>query len=155
MSWGSEFYLALKNTILALQGGTKTIEDLAIYHEAVLDNTRSQLSAALLTLDGTEQTLYEFVPTATSMFTGGNIDLTAMAADDIVVIKIYKKIKSGGAYVKFAPSLTLTGVQDPAGIEIAGNRLTRYGIKITIQQTQHTTSFKTIDHEWYDAAPGV
>lgn len=150
-------YSLLKNLILGIQGGTATLESITVNQEAVLDAARSAQSAALLTMTGAEQTLYEKSSTTLWLFEGGNIDLSALAADDTAIIRIYKKIKSGGAYVKFTsdPDLTFTGVQDPPGIEIAGDRFNTYGLKVTIQQTVAGTSYKTIDHEWADAAPGV
>lgn len=155
MSWGTSVLTTIKKYLDAIQGGTKTIEDVVVNQEAILDNIRSTQSAALLTLTGAEQTLYEFIPTTTSLFTGGYVDLTAMAADDIVIIRGYRKLKSGGAYVCFTGDLTYTGVPEIKCVELAGGRWVRYGIKFTIQQTQATTSYKTIDHEWADAAPGV
>lgn len=145
------------NQILAIQGGTATLESITVNQETILDAMRSAQSAALLTMTGDEQTLYEFIPTATSVFLGGSVDLSLLASDDILVLKLYKKVKSGGAYVQFSDDTdwTFTGVQAPAGIEIAGNMFNRYGIKVTATQTQATTSYKTIDHEWYDASPGV
>ena len=142
------------NQILGIQGGTATLESLKVGQEAVLDAIRSAQSAALLTMTGDEQTLYEFIPTATSVFLGGNVDLSLLAADDILDLKIYKKIKSGGAYA-LCSTVTYTGVQTVPLVEFAGDRFNLYSIKVTATQTQATTSYKTIDHEWYDASPGV
>ena len=140
--------------IASLRGGTKTVEDIVVNQETILDAMRSAQSTALLTMDGTEQTLYEFVPTATSVFLGGNVDLSLMAADDIIDLKIYKKIKSGGAYA-LCSNVTYTGVQAVPLAEFAADRYCRYGLKITATQTQATTSYKTIDTEFFDASPGV
>ena len=141
------------STILGIQGGSETLESIVTNQEAMLDVVRSAQSGSLL-MTGSEQTLYEFIPTATSLFAGGNVDLTTMAADDILDLKIYKKIKSGGAYA-LCSTVTYTGVQAVPLVEIAGDRYNRYSLKITATQTQATTSYKTIDHEWYDASPGV
>lgn len=147
----------LLDTMLGLQGGTTTMEDLKVGQESILDLARSAQSAALLTLTGAEQTMYEYVPATVSLFSAGFVDLSLLAADDIVVIKGYRKLKSGGAYVKFTndTDTTFTGVQDPACIEMLGNRPILYGLKYTITQTQATTSYKTVDHVWFDASPGV
>jgi len=140
--------------IASLRGGTNTVESIVVNQETILDAMRSAQSAALLTMTGAEQTLYEYTPTATSVFLGGNIDLSLEAADDVFDIKIYKKIKSGGAYA-LCSSVTYTGVQAVPLVEIAGDRYNRYGIKVTATQSTATTSYKTIDHEWFDASPGV
>ena len=156
MAFGTSILKTIKKYIDAIQGGTKTIEDVVVNQETVLDLARNAQSASLL-LTAAEQTMYEFVPTAASLFSAGYIDLTTLAADDIVIIKGYRKHKSGGAYVQFTvdADMTYTGVQVPAGKEILGNRPVMYGLKYTITQTQATTSYKTIDTEFFDASPGV
>lgn len=146
-------YVMIKKLISALQGGTGTVESIITNQEAILDAQRSA-SSGTTTMGGTAQTLYEYVPTASSEFLGGNIDLTNMAIDDIIVIDIYKKIKSGGAYV-LCQTTTYTAVQAVPLIEIAGNRFNRYSIKVVATQTQATTSYKAVDFEFYDAAPGL
>lgn len=140
--------------IASLRGGTNTIESIVVNQETILDAMRSAQSAALLTMTGAEQTLYEYTPTATSVFLGGNVDLSLMAADDIIDLKIYKKIKSGGAYA-LCSTVSYTGVQAVPLVEFAADRYNRYGIKVTATQTQATTSYKTIDTEFFDASPGV
>jgi len=137
----------------AVQGGTATLESIVTNQEAILDATRST-SSTTTTLTNAEQVLYELVPTASSEFLGGNIDLTNLAANDAVTVNIYKKIKSGGAYV-LCSTVTYSGVQAVPLIEIAGGRMNMYSIKVTAVQGTSGTSYKAIDHEWFDAAPGV
>lgn len=146
-------YAMIKKLISALQGGTGTVESIITNQESILDATRSAQSGTI-TLTNAEQVLYELVPTASSEFLGGNINLTNMAADDAMTINIYKKIKTGGAYI-LCSTVTYTGVTAPALIEIAGGRMNMYSIKVTAVQGTSGTSYKAIDHEWFDAAPGV
>lgn len=140
--------------IAALRGGTKTVEDVVVNQETILDAMRSAQSAAY-TMTGSEVTLYEFVPTATSMICGGNIDLTTMASGDTVVIKIYAKNVSGGAYVQLSADAanTYNDAQTPALKLFAGGIFNRYGYKITATQTAGTN--RTFNCEFFDAAPGV
>ena len=50
-------------------------------------------SSGTVTMDGTEQTLYELVPSALREFLGGSIDLTNEAADDVITVRTYRKNK--------------------------------------------------------------
>jgi hypothetical protein len=134
-----------------MQGGVETLESIKTDIEQVLDLA---VASASTTMTGAALTLLEFVPTVPSYFDGGAMDLTNLAAGDTVVVKIYRKIKSGGNYIQesIGSVFTFTGAQTEPLKEISG-RPVRYGIKITIQQTAGTN--RVIDNIWFTAAPGV
>ena len=98
-----------------------------------------------LTADGTEQTLLE----SSSMGTfEGWIDLSNMASGDVAVIKVYAKLKSGGSYRQY-DSASYSGAQTNPATHTA--RLsTKYGIKITLQQTAGTN--RTYDYNFLKRA---
>jgi len=140
--------------IAALRGGTNTVESIVVNQETILDTMRSALSASY-TMTGSEVTLYEFTPTATSLFNGGSIDMTTMAAGDTILVKMYAKNASGGAYVQFSNNgvWTFNDAQSVALKLIEGGVFNRYGIKITATQSAGTN--RTLPCEFFDAAPGV
>ena len=122
--------------------------------EAVLDLARSPDSGTK-TLTGGEDTLYEETDATAFLFNGGSIDLSNQAGGDTVIIRQYKKIKSGGAYVGFTDDAvwTFAGVPDPLLINISGDHGNMYGFKVTIEQTVVAAPFD-VDHEWYDSKQG-
>ena len=122
--------------------------------EAVLDLARSGDSGTK-TLTGGEDTLYEETDATAFLFNGGSIDLSNQAGGDTVVIRQYKKIKSGGAYVGFTDDAvwTFAGVPDPLLIDISGDHGNMYGFKVTIEHTVVAAPFD-VDHEWYDSKQG-
>lgn len=137
--------------LTAIQGGVETLESIKTDIEQGLDLA---VVAASTTMTGAVLTLLEFIPTAPSMFEGGAVDLTNMVAGDTVVIKVYRKIKSGGNYILESDDSvnTYSGAQSIPLKEIAGCPV-RYGYKVTIQQTAGTN--RVIDNIWFTAAPGV
>jgi len=147
-------YALIKKLILAIQGGASTIETIVTNQETILDAMRSALSTTY-TMTGSEITLYEFVPTASSEFLGGSIDMSTMQAGDTIVLKLYLKNVSGGAYTQFSENAAYTYVdaQVPAMKILSGGVFNRYGFKITATQTAGTN--RALVAEWFDAAPGI
>ena len=142
---------AIRDKVDAVQGGTQTLESIGTDVKGVLDLTTT---AATATMDGSEDTLFEFVPTSPSMFEGGSIDLTNMAASDTIVFKIYQKIKSGGNYIKLSDDAanTYADAQDP-DLKVIDGFPVRYGVKITAEQTAGTN--RALDTLFTTSAPGV
>ena len=98
-----------------------------------------------LTADGTEQAIYEITPTVTLTPASITLDLGEMIAGDIVVIRMYSKVKSGGDYELIDTQTYLDSKTIPA-INITGWP-NRYGWKTTIEQTEGV--FKDFDWESY------
>lgn len=94
-----------------------------------------------ITMDGTEQTLVE-VTTARSV--DGYLDLSPMQNGDEIVIRLYGKIKSDGEY-RLYDDAKIAGAQ-PKPLFYIHRRPTRYGWKITIQQTAGT--YRTFDYQF-------
>lgn len=79
---------------------------------------------------GTEQTLEDITSAGYYMST---VDLTNMAAGDVVLLKLYKKVLSGGSLVLVDQS-TFNGVQAaPCALSLTYESL--YEIKFTLYQT--------------------
>lgn len=113
--------------------------------DAILDLTRSGGSLAM---DGNEQNLYiNDAPAALFTPLTLKVDLTSMASNDIVVLREYYRLKSGGSYIKedevsFSDAQTIP-------LKIVWLRSNLYGVKMTIQQTAGTN--RTFDWETYYA----
>ena len=90
--------------------------------DAFLDGT--------LSMDGTEQTLMEYVKVARIM---GYLDLWNMEAGDVVVVRQYMRIKPETPYRKYEGA-TYSGPQDPPIVYLTPKE-SDYGNKITVQQT--------------------
>ena len=133
---------------------TKNISTNAAELEAILDLARAGDSGTT-TLDGNEQTLYEETDATAFCLNNFCIDLSNQAAGDTVIIRIYKKIKSGGGYIQITldAAYTFADAQDPEGIEFLGPWWSIYGIKVTIQQTVVAAAFD-VDAEFYDSKAG-
>ena len=142
---------AITTQLTAMQGGVETLESIKTDIEQGLDLA---VASASTTMTGAALTLLEFIPTAPSYFDGGALDLTNLQAGDTVVVKIYRKIKSGGNYIQESIDsvFTFTGAQTEPLKEVSG-RPVRYGIKITITQTAGTN--RVIDNIFFTSAPGV
>lgn len=87
-------------------------------------------SFGTLAADGTEQTVRDYTTTGKLH---AYIDLTPMQAGDTAVVREYMKIKAGGAYVKYAEE-TYSGAQAVPMLHVV-MKPSRYGVKITLQQT--------------------
>jgi len=92
--------------------------------------TFEELAAGTLTADGTEQTVIEVTTIGTLE---GYIDLANMQAGDSVTIRLYVRLKSGGAY-RLYDSATYTDAQTKPALHIV-KLPTRYGIRVTLEQT--------------------
>lgn len=104
-----------------------------------------EVAVGTLTADGTEQTLLE----SNSMGTfEGWIDLSNMASGDTVVIKVNAKLKSGGSYRQY-DSASYSDAQTNPAVHIT-RLTTKYGIKITLQQTAGTN--RTYDYNFLKRA---
>jgi len=92
-----------------------------------------------ITTNGTEQTVMEYIGTATIH---GYIDLSKMESGDEVVIKVYVKVREGGEY-KLHAKETYSGAQPMPALYIVP-KLTGHAFKVTIQQT--AGSYKSFDY---------
>ncbi len=96
-------------------------------------------------MDGTEKTVVE--RTGTLEFNlDGYIDLTPMTSGDIIIIREYMQIASGGSYVKYAEE-TYSGSQSIPLLHIV-TKPARYGLKITAQQTGGTN--RTLTYQFFE-----
>ena len=139
---------------LTIRGWANTIQSVMDEFAAVLDLARSAQSGTL-TLDGTEQTLYEETDTSPFEFGGGKVDLFNQAAGDTVILRQYVKIKAGGVYRLETDDTvnTYAGVQT-VPIKRFDRQYNVYGIKITIEHTVVAAAFD-VDHEWFDLKRGA
>ena len=71
------------------------------------------------------------------------VDTTNHTVTETAVIRLYNRLKSGGAYILFT-SVTMTGVQLPLGV-IVDLYPNLYGVKITIEKTAGTN--RAYDYE--------
>ena len=133
---------------------TKNISTNAAELEAILDLARAGDSGST-TLDGSEQTIYEETDTTAFMLNDFCVDLSNQAGGDTVIIRIYKKIKSGGGYIQITDDAVYVyaGVQDPEGINFIGPWCSIYGIKVTIEHTVVAAAFD-VDAEFNDSKAG-
>lgn len=91
-----------------------------------------------LTTDGTEQNVYvNNAPDGVYVPEYVGIDFTNHTATETVVIRQYRRFKSGGDWIKIDESLPITDLPDPAGIDIE-LKPNRYGIKVTMEKTAGT-----------------
>ncbi len=149
----SNWIQRLLDALDALQGGAETLESIDDELDAMLDLARSAQSGTTTT-DGNEQTLYEETGDPHPFdFGGGSIDMTALTATETLRIRVYRKKKSGGNYIKKSNDTvnTYTGAQDPADKDY-DRFYNTYGVKITMELLGGAN--KDIDHEWFDAKRG-
>lgn len=120
-----------------------------------LVNSNLELTGArgTLTADGTEQVVYEnAAPTDNWLADTVNIDLTNMAASDVIAINIYTRIKSGGTYIRFDTQSyedAQDGTGEEKGIVIQGIP-NRYGYRVALQQSAGT--YRNFDWERFSLA---
>jgi len=105
--------------------------------------TREEHAVGTLTADGTEQTIVEI--TGVLVRLAGYIDLANMAAGDTTVVRIYMMLKSGGAYRKYVEEEYKDAQTLPALFCV--ERVAKYGIKITLQQTAGV--YRTYDYNMF------
>ena len=82
-------------------------------------------------MDGSEQTILEYTGAISTI--QGYIDLSNMDEEDVLVLRIYVKIRPDGDYVPYYTE-TFTGKQEPPALYVLP-RLSGYGFKLTLQQT--------------------
>lgn len=113
--------------------------------EAKVDKIQDFIEEAIgsLLMDGTEQTVKEILTTINKLHCF--VDLTPMAAGDIVVVRQYIKIASAGAFAKYAEE-TYNDAQTLPLLYVI-TKPANYGIRITIQQTAGTN--RTFDWETF------
>jgi hypothetical protein len=87
---------------------------------------------SIVVMDGTEQVLVEQTDGVSSLLEG-YVDMSSMTGGDIIVIRQYMKIKTGGAYVKYAEE-TYTGAQ-PTPLVYISAKPANIAVKVTAEQT--------------------
>jgi len=120
-----------QNTILKGSKGLEQIYDLVdeIFNLRRIGDT--------ITADGTEQTVYQNdSPSKLFEPKKAQIDLSNMQAGDVVIVREYYRVKSGGSYL-LKDSRTFSNVQTYKVIDI-DLAPCRFGVKITIEQTAGT-----------------
>ena len=83
-------------------------------------------------MDGTEQVLVEQTDGVVSLLEG-YVDMSNMTGGDIIVIRQYMKIKTGGDYVKYAEE-TYVGAQ-PTPLVYISAKPANIAVKVTAEQT--------------------
>jgi len=137
---------ALEATLTAIKGDGWTAETLkAIYDllDALMDSSET---GDTLTADGSEQVVYEQAsPAAIWSPAVIHIDLTNMAANDVITVREYIKIKSGGDYL-LLDIKEYSNAQTRKVIPVSPvGRKNRWGYKVSLEQTAGTN--RTYDWE--------
>ena len=96
---------------------------------------------ASITMTGSEQTLIEITDVKSSEVEAW-VDLTPMQSGDTIVVKYYRKMKSGGTYAIYANE-TYSNAQSIPALCIMSKKVYR-DTKVTAQQTA-TGSYRTLD----------
>jgi len=112
-----------------------------------LDNIpayESPVEASIL-MDGSEQVLVSKEDDKIGVL-DGYVDLTTMAADDVIVIRQSMQVKAAGAYVKYAEE-TYSGPQTIPLLHIV-TKTAKDKIKVTAEQTGIGT-YRTLDVQFY------
>ena len=109
--------------------------------------SQSEVAKGTKSADGSEQDLVNVSGIGKYE---GYIDLTNMGASDIVVVKEYVKLKSGGSFIVYATT-TYNGVQAEPAIH-AVRKLSEYGWRVTLQQTDGVN--RDYDYEFLKEAGG-
>ena len=115
--------------------------------EAILTET-----GGTITTDGTEQTVYvNENPAGIFEPRVFKLDFTNQTAAETVEIKTYYKIAFGGAYIKDGDT-AFAGVQDPL-LKNVHLEPTRFGVKVTIEQTAGQEYHAYAWEVFYEEAP--
>jgi len=117
-------------------GTRKSVLDRLLASENPIEDT--------LTANGTEQVVVEATGTLEFKLEG-YIDLSNLSSGDTVVIREYMKIKSTGEYKKYAEE-KYSGSQPLPLLHII-TKPSRYGLKITLQQTAGT--YRSFDYQFF------
>jgi hypothetical protein len=148
---------ASKYGLDTVQGGGETLQSIKDDLSTGLDLARSPWSGTYtIATGGAHSHVYTESDTQPFFFGGFSVDLTAMAAGDTMIIKIYKMIKSGGTLLQISDNYayTYTDAQVPALKEFNLNTYNVYGIDITIELSVGGTN-RAVDVEIFDAKRGV
>lgn len=116
---------------------TSVLDKIDIIFDLANATLRLQETYDSLTADGTEQTIYQNnAPLGVFDPRKIKVDMNNMAVGDIVVLRWYERISSGGGLIQ-KDEMTFNGVQDPPliNIELEPNR---YGFRVSLQQTAGT-----------------
>ena len=143
--------------LAAARGGGASLASLEADLATGLDLARSPWSGTYtIATGGAHSHVYTESDTMPFFFGGFSVDLTAMAAGDTMIIKVYKMIKSGGTLRQISDDLVYTFVnaQVPALKEFNLNTYNMYGIDITIELSVGGTS-RDVDFEAWDAKRGA
>jgi len=102
------------------------------------------LGSGTMTMDGSEQTIFEFSRLQPFKFSG-HVDFRNMVAGDKITLSEYVKIKDGGSYGLYASAdysdvqaEPMTHIKDLPDI---------YGVKVTLKQTAGV--YRKVDWEFY------
>lgn len=91
-----------------------------------------------LTTDGDEQDVYiNNAPDGVYVPEYVSIDFSNHTATETVIIRQYRRYKTGGGWIKIDQDDPITDLPDPAGIDIE-LKPNRYGIKVTMEKTAGT-----------------
>ena len=91
-------------------------------------------TGGILTTDGNEQNIYiNNAPEGVYIPRTLDIDFTNQTVAETLVIKQYKRMYSGGGWIKFDEAPPFVGVQDPLG-KTVDLHPTRFGLKVTAKK---------------------
>lgn len=96
---------------------------------------------------GTEVNVYN--PTTIRRF-DGYVDLTNMASDDIVELRVYVLLDILGSYIQYNVQ-TFTGVQTPNALKYIPTLPSDIGYKVTLKQTAGATA-KVFKYRIYEVS---
>jgi len=147
-----------------LQPSANSID--TIYSEVHANLDVASTDSGTTTMDGTEQTVYEETNTIPFLFAGGHIDFSGanFGGGEDTTIKVYIKVKSGGAYaVIYQETFLALALPAQPCVSIPRNTNTDcvpgqfyniYGIKITATQANIGGGWNSLDMEFFDAKSG-
>ena len=116
------------------------------------NSANSENAPGTLVATAAEQAMFEVVfSPSPGQFSGGWIDASTMEVGDTVVIRQYVRLSDGGAWLLTYGADTYTGVQ--ASTIAVPSAYSRYGVRVTIQQTAGT--LRTLPYEFYYSEGGV
>jgi len=138
--------LALAAALAVVDGNVDTLLTNVATVDTVVDAIRATTDAlevltetgGTLTTDGNEQNIYiNNAPDGVYVPEYVSIDFTNHTATETVIIRQYRRFKSGGDWIKIDECEAITGLPDPAGIDVE-LKPNRYGIKVTMEKTAGT-----------------
>jgi len=109
--------------------GIKVSDTEVIFERIGLVVLLKEIGKGTLIMDGSEQTVIEYIGTAVIQ---GYVDLQNMTAGDEVRVRVYVKIREDGEYKVYADD-TYSGVQPQPALYFVP-KLSGYAFKVTLQQ---------------------